>query len=234
MFTTNHFIWMAICAVFIGVLLTLSLKCKFSFKTAARIMSVISIASELCKIFTHMQEAEGGGAVLGPEYLPLHLCSILIFLIFFCALSNNEALVKKVTSFCVPVAIWGGALAILMATSGVNFAKPYAYQCFIYHAGLLWWAIYLIATRRVDLGRKAYVRNLAVLGSMLFVMIWVNSALSAYDTNFWYVVRPPVKGLPLLNLNNGWLFYFLTLVGIGLFALTATHLPAMLKERKKA
>ena len=69
---------------------------------------------------------------------------------------------------------------------------------------------------------------------MLFVMIWVNSALSAYDTNFWYVVRPPTKNLPLLNLDNGWLCYFLTLVGIGLFALTVTHLPVMLKERKKA
>lgn len=234
MFTTNHFIWMVICAVFIGVLLFVSLKRKFSFKTAARIMSVISIASELCKIFTHIEEAEGGGGVLGPEFLPLHLCSILIFLIFFCALSNNETLVKKVTSFCVPVAIWGGALAILMATSGVNFAKPYAYQCFIYHAGLLWWALYLLATRQVDLGVKAYARNLTVLGSMLFVMIWVNSALSVYNTNFWYVVRPPVKGLPLLNLDNGWFCYFVTLVAIGLFAVTVTHLPAMLKERKKA
>lgn len=233
MFSTNHFIWMGICAVFIGVLLLVSLKCKFSYKTAARIMAVISIASELCKIFTHMEEAEGGGAVLGPEFLPLHLCSILIFLIFFCALSNNEARVKKVTSFCLPVCIWGGLLAILMATSGTNFAKPYAYQCFIYHAALLWWALYLLCTKQVDLGLKAYLRNLAVLGSMLFMMIWVNSALSAYDTNFWYVVRPPAKNLPLLNLDNGWFAYFATLATIGLMAVTITHLPAIIKERKK-
>lgn len=233
MFTTNHFIWMGICAVFIGLLLLISLKRKFSCRTAARVMAVIAAASELCKIFTHMQEAPGGGCVLEPASLPLHLCSILIFLVFFCALSENEALVRKVTSFCVPVAIWGGALAILMATSGVNFAKPYAYQCFLYHAGLLWWALHLLCTKQVDLGLKAYLRNLKVLSCMLFVMIWVNSALSAYDTNFWYVVRPPAKGLPLLNLNNGWLCYFLTLVGIGLFAITVTHLPAICKERKK-
>lgn len=233
MFTTNHFIWMGICAAFIGVLLFISLRCKFSYKTAARVMAVISIASELCKIFTHIEEAEGGGGVLGPEYLPLHLCSILIFLVFYCALSNDGEKVKQVTSFCTPVAIWGGMLAILMATSGVNFAKPYAYQCFIYHAGLVWWALYLLCTKQVDLGVKAYLRNVAVLGSMLFVMIWVNSALSAYDTNFWYVVRPPAKNLPLLNLDNGWFAYFLTLVGIGLFAITVTHLPAMIKQRKK-
>ncbi len=232
MFSTEHFIWMGICAVFIGVLLFVSLKCKFSYKTAALVMSAISVISELMKIFTHIDEPKEGGGVLGPEFLPLHLCSILIFLIFYCAFSKNRERVKKVTSFCLPIGIWGGLLAILMATSGVNFAKPYAYQCFIYHAGLLWWALYLICTKQVELGKKAYLRNLGILAGLLFAMLWVNSALSVYDTNFFYVVRPPVDGLPLLNLDHGWLAYFLTLVGLGVIGVTLVHLPAMLKEAK--
>lgn len=69
------------------------------------------------------------------------------------------------------------------------------------------------------------------MGSLLFVMLWVNSALSVYDTNSFYVVRPPAEGLPLLNLDNGWLAYFLTIVGLGFLAVTLTHLPAMLRER---
>ena len=234
MFSTNHFIWMGICAVMVGLLLLVSLKYKFSLQNASRVMALIAAASELCKIFTHIEEAPGGGGVLEPDSLPLHLCSILIFLIFFCAFSKHQGQVGKVASLCVPVALWGGALAILMATSGVSFVKPYAYQCFLYHAGILWWALHLLLTRQVDLGPQAYLRNLKVLSGMLFVMIWLNSALSVYDTNFWYVVRPPAEGLPLLNLNNGWLCYFLTLVGIGLFALTVTHLPALIRERKKS
>ncbi len=166
MFSTEHFIWMGICAVMIGVLLFFSLKYKFSRRTATRVMAVIALASELCKIFTHIEEAEGGGGVLGPEYLPLHLCSILIFLVFYCAFSNHEKRVEQITSFCMPVGIWGGLLAILMATSGVDFAKPFAYQCFIYHAGLLWWSIHLICTKQVDLGKKAYLTNLAVQHSV--------------------------------------------------------------------
>ena len=233
MFTTNHFIWMGICAVMIGLLLLLSLRCRFSLRQASRVMALIAFASELCKIFTHIQEAPGGGGVLEPDALPLHLCSILIFLIFFCAFSGRQAQVKKVASLCTPVALWGGALAILMATSGVNFAKPFAYQCFLYHAGLVWWSLHLLLTRQVDLGLAAYLRNLKILGGLLVIMIWVNSALSVYDTNFWFVVRPPAEGLPLLNLNNGWLCYFLTLVAIGLFALTVTHLPAIARERKR-
>lgn len=234
MFTTNHFIWMGICAVMIGLLLLLSLKLKFSRQRASLLMALIALASELCKIFTHIQEPSAGGGVLEPDALPLHLCSILIFLIFFCAFSHRQQLVDQTVSLCVPVALWGGPLAILMATSGVNFAKPFAYQCFLYHAGLLWWALHMLLTKQVDLGFKAYTRNLKVLGGMLVMMIWVNSALSVYDTNFWFVVRPPAKGLPLLNLNHGWLCYFLTLVGIGLFALSVTHLPAIIRERKKA
>ncbi len=233
MFTTEHFIWMGLCAVFIGGLLLISLKCKFSYKTAATVMSLICVASELCKIFTHIEEPEEGGGVLGPQYLPFHLCSILIFLIFYCAMSKNEERVKSVTSFCLPVCILGGVLAILMATSGVDFLKPYAYQCFVYHAGLLWWALYLLITKQVELGRRAYLRNLGIMGCLVFVMLWVNSILSVYDTNFFYLVRPPVEGLPLLNLDNGWYVYFLTILVLGVLGITMVHLPAMLKERKK-
>ncbi len=233
MFTTEHFIWMGICAAFIGVLLFVSLKWKFSYKTSARIMAVIALASELCKIFTHIEDAEGGGGVLEPGALPLHLCSILIFLIFFCALSDNQKWVSRVTSFALPIGIWGGVLAILMATSGTDFLKPYAYQCFLYHAGILWWALYLLFTKQAELGKKAYIQNITVLLVLLFVMIWLNSILSVYDTNFFYVVRPPADGLPLLNLDNGWYAYFLALVGIGFAAVTLVHLPAMLLERRK-
>lgn len=234
MFSTNHFIWMGICAAMVGLLLLVSLRFKFSLRLASRVMALIAAASEICKIVTHIEEAPGGGGVLEPESLPLHLCSILIFLIFFCAYSKHQGQVRKVASLCAPVGLWGGVLAIVMATSGVSFVKPYAYQCFLYHAGLLWWALHLLLTKQVDLGLEAYLRNLKVLSGMLLVMIWVNSALSVYDTNFWYVVRPPAEGLPLLNLDNGWLCYFLTLVGIGLFALTVTHLPTILKERKRS
>ena len=231
MFTTNHFIWIGICAVLIGGGLFASLKFKFSFKTSALIMSGISLVSELSKIFSHIEESADGGR-LSPAYLPLHLCSILIFLIFFVTFSKNEQLTRKIISFIVPIAIWGGVLAILIATSGVDFAKPYAYQCFIYHAGLVWFALYLIFTKQVDLGLKSYLRNLSVLSCMLIIMIWVNSALSEYNTNFFYVVRPPMENLPVLNLDNGWFAYFMTIVAIGLVALTLTHLRGIIRDVK--
>ena len=126
MFTTNHFIWMGICAAMIGLLLFVSLKFKFSRRKASVVMALIAAASEVCKILTHIEEAPAGGGVLEPESLPLHLCSILIFLVFFCAFSRHETQIGKVASLCAPVSLWGGALAILMATSGVSFTQPSA------------------------------------------------------------------------------------------------------------
>ena len=232
MFTTNHFIWMGVCAAFIGILLFISLKFKFSFKTAALVMSAIAFMSEACKIITHIEETEKGG-VLMPTALPFHLCSILIFIIFYVTFTKNEKRRGVLVSFCTPIALFGSILAILFATSGVSFVKPEPYQCFIYHAGLVWWALYLIITKQVDLGLRAYINNVRALSILLVVMIWVNSILSVYNTNFFFVVRPPAENLPILNLNRGWLVYFITLVLAGLILVTLTHLPGIIKDVKR-
>ncbi len=237
MFTTEHFIWIGICVIFISVLSYFSLRFKFSFRTSALIMAGISLASEVCKILTHMEFVNGEdateGMVLEAGALPFHLCSLLIFAFFYLPFAKNERLKNYIVSLMVPVGIIGSLLAILMATSGTAFDEPYAYQCFIYHAGMTWFAIYLIATKQVNLGKKAWLVNLASLFSLAVGMIWLNSILQTYDTNFWYVVRPPVENLPVLNLNHGWYAYFGTLILLGFVGVTAVHLPFMIRERKK-
>lgn len=231
MFTLRHFIWLGICIALIVLGSLFSVKQKLSAQRATWIVCGISAASELCKILTHIEESETGG-VLGAEYLPFHLCSILIFLFFYLALAPEGKYTEQVKSFLVPVAILGGILAILIPTSGVNFRKPFAYQCFLYHSGILWYAIYLLATKQVSMGKKAYTRNLGILACLVIVMLWINSALAVYDTNFFYLVRPPMEDLPLLNLDNGWMVYFLTIVSLGSILLSLVHLPFLLEERK--
>ncbi len=236
MFTPEHFIWLGICTVLIAGLTYFSLKFKFSFRTSAFIMAGIALVSEISKIISHMEFVNGkdpsDGMVLGPEFLPFHLCSLLIFAFFYLPFAKEGKLKSFILSLAAPVGIIGASLAILMATSGTNFASINPYQCFIYHSGMIWFAIYLIATKQVNLGRKAYLTNIVTLFSMAVVMIWVNSALKAYDTNFWYVVRPPEDGLPLLNLDNGWFAYFTTLLALGFVGVTAVHIFFMIKEQK--
>ncbi len=238
MFTTEHFVWIGLCAVMIVGLSLLSLKLKFSFRTAALIMAGIALASEVSKIISDMEFVNGTdaaeGMVLDAGSLPLHLCSLLIFAFFYLPFAKNERLRDFILSLTVPVGLIGSVLAILMATSGTDFTTMDAYQCFVYHAGMTWFAIYLVATGQVRLGIRAWRVNLVTLFILVVSMIWVNSILQAYDTNFWYVVRPPVDGLPLLNLDHGWFAYFGVLLLLGFVGLTAVHLPFMLREYKQA
>ena len=172
------------------------------------------------------------GMVIKPGSLPFHLCSILIFAYFYLPFAKNQKFKKYILGLVVPIGLIGATLAIIMATSGTDFTDIDSYQCFIYHAGMIWFSIYLIASKEVDLGVKVWLRNMLSLLGMAFVMIWVNGMLQEYDTNFWFVVRPPRDNLPLLNLNNGWYVYFLTVLSLGFIGVTLVHLPFMLKERK--
>lgn len=237
MFSTNHFIWLGICAVLITSLSIISIKCKFSLKTAALIMAGISFVSEMSKIFSHMEYANGvditDGMVLSPKALPFHLCSLMIFAYFYLPFAKEGKLKKFILSFVVPVGIVGASIAILIATSGTSFVKPEPYQCFVYHSGMVWFAIYLICTKQTSLGIKNWKTNIITLFALAFSMIWVNSILSEYDTNFFFVVRPPAENLPILNLNNGWYVYFLTILLLGFIGVTLVHLPFIIKEKKK-
>ncbi len=236
MFGTEHLIWIAICVVFITVLTFISVKFKFSFKTSAFIMAGISLVSELSKIFTHMEFANGkdisDGMVIEGTALPFHLCSILIFVFFYLPFAKNEKIKNFLIGFSVPISIIGGLLAILIATSGTDFAKPYAYQCFVYHAGIIWFALYLLFTKQVKLGFTQYIKNIITLASLAIIMIWVNGMLAPFETNFFFVVKPPKDGLPLLNLDNGWYAYFATVMLLGFVLLTLVHLPALIRDFK--
>ena len=237
MFTTNHFIWLGFCAVFIGALTFVSLKFKFSFKTSAFIMAAITVISEISKIISSMEYVNGvdvaDGMVIDPGALPFHLCSLLIFAFVYLPFCKNEGAKRYLTSLIVPVGLIGALLAIIMATSGTDFTKPEPYQCFVYHAAMIWFAIYLVATKQADLGFRAWIKNLVTLFCLAIIMIWVNGALRAYDTNFLFVVRPPVDGLPILTLDNGWFAYFATVILCGFIGVTAVHLPALINEIRK-
>ena len=234
MFTLNHVIWLGLCGLGIALGLYLAEKQQFDLKTAGMVMSVISVLSESCKMMTHMLPSPLGGMALDPNALPFHLCSMQIFVVFYLAFSKASGFKEKVLSFFVPTALLGGILAMLIPTDGVDFRDPLAYQCFVFHAGLVWLALYLIRTKQADLGLKALGRNLLILFCLAGIMIYVNGALFSYGTNFMFLTRPPMEGLPILNLDHGWYVYFLTLMLLALVLMTLLHLPFILAEQKKA
>ncbi|MBE6539063.1 MAG: TIGR02206 family membrane protein [Ruminococcaceae bacterium] len=232
MFTTEHFIWMGISIVFIAVMMFFGVKKKYSLKCAGYIMTVICILSETCKMMSEMIEGSKGGMVLDPRALPFHLCSLMIFGILYITFGREGKLKQTLIDFIAVAGVLGSICAILIPTNGTDFASIFSYQCFVYHAGLLWFAIYLIASGNAHLGLKTFGRNMVVLIALVLAMLYVNSVLSVYGTNFMYLVRPPMKNLPILNLDRGWYVYFLSLMGVGVALISLFHLPFIIGELK--
>lgn len=245
MFSGLHFAWIAICIVIIGGLLLWSLLGKWKYKTALYVAAGYSAASELVKVFSRIKEysdlkwAGGSGGFIDVSALPLHLCSILIFVIFILLLTKNEKLKSALISFYVPVALIGGLCAIFIPNDGVSFTNVKVWQGFIYHSCIVWFSLYLLITRQVDLKLRAYVRNVIILLALVIIMIWVNGALQIYsregynDINYFFLVHPPIDGLPILNLNHGYFAYLVTIIAIGLVAVTAVHIGPVIKQIKE-
>ena len=245
MFTGLHFAWIAICIVIIGGLLLWSLLAKWKYKTALCVAAGYSAASELVKVFSRIKEYDGLkwkgglGGFIDVSALPLHLCSILIFVIFILLLTKNEKVKSALVSFYVPVALVGGLCAILIPNDGVSFTNVKVWQGFIYHACIVWFSLYLLITKQVDLKLRAYVRNLIILFALVIIMIWVNGALQIYsregynDINYFFLVHPPIDGLPILNLNHGYFAYLATIIAIGLLAVTAVNIGPVIKQLRE-
>ena len=233
MFTLKHFIWLGICLVFIVSMLILSKKLKFSLKRASLIMSIICIVSEVSKMMSDMQDNIDGGMSLSPKSLPFHLCSLMIFVVFYIFLAPDSKFKQTLINFLAAIGTIGSFMALIIPTNGVEFNEIGPYQCFVYHAGLMWFSIYLIMAGHAKLDLKAYITNISILSFLAFMMIYVNGALSAYGTNFFYVVRPPMDNLPILNLNHGWYVYFISLLILGIVLMSLFHLPFIIKNRGK-
>lgn len=234
MFTYTHFIWLAIAALIITLMLILSKKFSLSLKTVLTIMCVVSFLSEVTKILLNMEDGIKGGKVLEPGSLPFHLCSIQIFFIFGLRFFiKNENTKQILYNFMVPTSIVGAIISLFIPTIGTSFLKVQVYQYFIYHAFLIFFGIYLIREKHVKFNVKTLLTNYALLIMLMFLNLWVNSFLSFEGTNFMYLTRPPMKNLPILNLDHGWYVYFISLFTIAVVLMGAFQLPFIIINRSK-
>lgn len=239
MFTTPHFIWLGICVAIVLGMHFLYKKFHFSFRCILNVMLVMSVCSEATKILCNMIPAPDGrtGLILDPGDLPFHLCSIQIFLLFGLKfLIKKEETKEKMLAFMCPTMIIGAVMALFIPTVGVEFTVVQVYQYFIFHAFLIFFASYILREKLVNWKWSLYLYNLAYLGGIALLMMWINSALSGVlgRTNFMYLVRPPMDNLPILNLNHGWAVYFVTLVLLAVVLIGIFHVLVTLLTNRKA
>lgn len=105
----------------------------------------------------------------------------------------------------VPTMLFGGLLAIMIPTEDTDFRVLQTYEFFGFHAFIIYFALYLLISKRVFITGKVFIRNLGFLLLLMLFGIWINSILSDRGVNFFFLANPPMPdlNLPILNTNNG-------------------------------
>ncbi len=227
MFTTNHFIWLGAIALMIAAALFAIKKLKITDRAVGRATMIALIILKVFHLSLSMKESEFGGYVINQTQLSFHLCSIMIYTVIFTNMIKNKKLVDTLKSFMVPCLFIGAAMALLIPTEGVDPTVPRVWQYMLIHGVLVFYGIYLAAVEKVDLSFKAYFNNLKLLLGVTLIAFLMNSVLEQYKTNFLFLRVPPMDNLPLLNLDNGWYVYFLTLAAIACVLMLLVQLPFM-------
>ena len=233
MFSVGHFIWLGVFAVAITIA-TILLK-KFNTPTiiVQRVVCVTLILLKLLHLSLSMKQVEGGGYVINQTQLSFHLCSIMIYANIFINVIKNEKLIKTIKSFMVPAMLIGAGMALIIPTEGVSPQVPRVWQYMLIHGVMVFYGLYLMLVEKVDLSFKAYISNLKILVLIVIVAFIMNSVLEQYNTNFLFLRNPPMENLPILNLNNGWYVYFVTLAIIACLLILIVHLPFIINKSRK-
>lgn len=234
MFTVEHFIWLAIAAAVVTFMLILNKKKGLSLEQNLNIMVVVLFLSETVKTFNYMIPSEEfGGMYLSVEALPFHLCSMQIFFILYLRfICKSETVKKNLMGFMFPTMLLGGILAMLIPTNGVAFNTTLAYQYFGYHMFITYFALYMVIFGQVEITKKTIMNNFVYLLCLVVAAIWINSILQYGGANFMFIERPPMAGLPYLNLDRGWPVYFARLIGLGVVLALAVQLPFVKRVSK--
>ena len=234
MFSIAHLIWLGCIFAAIAIAFVITKKLKPSHQIVHNIITVILIITHIIYMAVSMKEvdSEFGGFVLNPENLPFHLCSIMIYFTVFLHFIKSETTRAKIKSFMVPSMLIGAAMALLIPTEGTDPTALRVWEYMVAHGVLVFYGLYLMAIEKVDLGIKAYRNNMLLLSATAILAFIMNSILADSNANYFFLRKPPMDGLPVLNLNNGWGVYIISLAIVACTLIFLIQLPFIIKEQK--
>lgn len=221
-FSAEHIIWL-ITAVIVTTLCclhyrTLSEKGRSIWR---KVLVALLIADEFLK---QIPLWACGNFIL--EYLPLHLCSINIFLIVWHAVKPNQMLGNFLYAICIP-----GAVAALLFPSWnklpvVNFMYIHS---FTMHILLIVYPAALVAGGDIKPRLKDFPKALALLFAMAVFLYFFNYS---FDTNFFFL-RTVSEGNPLYIFEVLWGNHLLGLPLIVAAVIAVMYTPVELYHKFK-
>ena len=233
MFSLGHFVWLGVLSAIIAIVMIIIKKRNVSTNTVGKAVLYLLVVLKIFHMALSMKQMPDGSYVLNQTQLSFHLCSIMIYCVILINVVKNEIFVSTIKSFMVPCMLIGAAMALLIPTEGVDPSVPRVWQFMLIHGVLVFYGLYLMLIEKVDLSIKAYITNLKLLVLVTVLAFLMNSVLAEYNTNFLFLRNPPMDDLPILNMNNGWYIYFITLAFIACALLFLVHSPFIFRKKKK-
>ena len=191
MYTLPHFIWLAICIMFITVSTVLLRKYNPPFKRVMTWACVAAVIAELIKTFSVIQlvpSADGTHSYvfLETSNLPLHLCSIQIIFIFYSRFAKDGKAKEILHAFMYPTCTVGAFIAIMLpsifsdgASLAEAFFRAHPYEYFLYHSVLIILGLHIYHTNKNTFKPKHYFTTLGFLGALAFISLYLNSMFSS-------------------------------------------------------
>lgn len=186
LFDAEHLFWLGLTVFFLTALCRYYRGSDLSGRT--RLRHGVAAAIVANEIFKTAMLILGGN--WEPEYLPLHLCSVNVFLVAYHAWRPGKLLDNFLYAVCIP----GAAAALLFPSWNslppINFMYLHS---FTIHILLMAYPIMLTAGGDIRPDHRYIPRVLALLGTLAAVALAANLI---FDTNFMFLMKA-TKSSPL-------------------------------------
>ncbi len=256
MFTWRHILWLFICAAMITVTVMRYRRKRPALKKVLKTAMIISVLSEVIKIFSVIRMVpSSNGVIYGPyipmNHLPLHFCSVQIILIYYVSTTENEKKRKKVLGYMYSTGMLGALAALAMPSIFSTsvpveraFVSPLAYQFFFFHSMLIALGIIIAISGEITWRWKHCTDTLLFVYLLGFISLYVNSLLASptyvdgelvsvdFWTNFFFTFNNPL-GIRFTQLWH-WVLYFVILFAVATALIVLSFLPLIKRDKNKS
>jgi len=237
LFSVQHLMFLAVLIPIAVVIANLVAK-KFGFnKKVIWVCAIISILCELQRIFFFIEGSAADGFRLPGSQLPLNSCPFQVVLIVILALSKKPEEHRKLLSFMYPMMFMGGFIGMLLAGEALShhgLSDLATYRYFFYHMTVICLGLYLYLSKPFEYNLRDYSVSLFLAFCSMVIGVYMNAFFGWEPrANHMFIVRPPAPNLPILNLDRGWGAYFFAICGIGIFLITLSYLPVIIRAIKE-
>jgi hypothetical integral membrane protein (TIGR02206 family) len=157
------------------------------------------------------------------EHLPLHACSVLIWLAGFMLIFKNYTIYE----FAYFMGIGGAIQALLTPDIGIyGFPHFRFFQTFISHGLLVTSAVYLTVVEGMRPTWKSLLKVMVVLNLYMAVVFLINQLIGS---NYLFVAHKPYTP-SLLDMLPAWPWYIFYIEAIGLVVFLLLYVPFIIKD----